>query len=61
MLVHIPGSSHPKVLQEYCMFVSKITKRSDDPEYSVTTKPADSPDQTAPLGANCHGIFHLLM
>ena len=44
-----------------CNFVPKITKRSinclADPEYSVITKPADSPDQTAPLGEDCSWII----
>ena len=39
----------------------QMSKRSishlADPEYSVITKSADSPDQTAPLGADCSLII----
>ena len=49
----IQSVKHDKVevLQEY-FFVSKITKSVVDPEYSVITKPADSPDQ-----ADCSWII----
>ena len=51
-----------KVLQDIrVLFVPKITKRSisrlADPEYTVITKPANSPDQTAPLGADFSWII----
>ena len=46
-------------LKSYKSIVN-VTKRSinrlADLKYSVITKPADSPDQTAPLGADCSWI-----
>ena len=56
-----------KVLQDLrVLFVPQITKRSInclvDPEYSVFTKPAKSPDQTVPLGADFPRIiFHAFL
>ena len=50
-----------KVSPTRVLFVPKVTKGSinplADPEYSVITKPADSPDQTASLGADCSWII----
>ena len=66
LLKRIQSVKHDKVEVQQDLrvfFVPKTTKRSTnrlaDPEYSIITKPAKCPDQTAPLGADFSWIISL--